>query len=851
MMQISVFSLDPLARLIRRLRVVLLAAGLAGVGLTPTTAAPPERNPEPAPPLSASPELDLKARAMRVDHFGDPLPEDALARFGTVRFRQGFIVNAIGYSPDEKTIAIAGNGRALGLWDVATGKELLQFDAGTAALIPSTYAIAFSPDGKILAATRRNNVQLWNAQTGKLVRELAGHTAWPMTLAFSADGTTVISGGGHDKTIRFWDVGTGRETAKLEQHTDSVLALALSSDGKLLASGGLDKIIRVWDMETRGLLQELRGQQDVSTLSFAPSDKRLVAAGYHQLCIVWNLATGEPAFQLDEDKKAIRTAAFSPNGKWLAAGCNDGAIRLYDPATGKEVRRWDTQGFAVQRLVFSKDSKLIAANSVWECGVRFWDVATGKDTRPLDVHRSLLEEMKLSADGQSLWGLARADRRVLRWNAPTGAAAEVVPLPANATFLLGRGALSTGGAYVAWRSAADSTLHVLDLKARKDACEPLKVETRSMSVQFSPDAKVLAVGCDDGRLYLWKWQTDRQPQPRKALDGDRIEPWLFTSDGKQLVTGSPGGQSDLMHVWDVATGKTIGSFPGNKTCSALAVSPDGQWAASTFYANTVAGSIRVIDLPQRKVAREIRVGPEGGDILAFSPDGRVIAFGGDERRFSDVKLIEFATGEIIATFRGHHSGVSALEFTPDGRTLFSGGCDSTILKWDATARHGQARATAPPEAAWQALAQEASKAHPVSWDLVDAPEQAVELLRRKIQPAKKLDSKLVQRTVDLLDSDDFAERQKATQELQSLGYSAEPILRQLLETEKRPEAKQQLQRMIERLSGSEFLRIQRALQVLQTINSAGAKQLLSDLADGAPGSMLTNEATMRVDRPAQ
>jgi RNA polymerase sigma factor (sigma-70 family) len=845
--------------------IALLAVGLAGIGvsLMSAVAQPLDGKPPAVKPVDSTPDQDPRPPKVRLDHFGDPLPEEALARFGTVRLRQGGFTRVIRYSPDEKTIAIGGYyRRSLGLWDSATGKELFQFDDGKGGS-PATFGIAFSPDGKILAAARRRNapnVQLWNTQTGQLIRELKGHTASPLSVVFSSDGKTVISCG-DDSTIRFWDVATGRETAKLDIHSGQVYPLALSSDGKLLAAGSTDKIIRVWDVETRRLLKELRGQQEFAkllsfSLSFSPDGKQLVSAGPGEPCVIWDLARAEPAYQLDGEHKSVATAVFSPNGKWLAAGCKDGAICLYDPSTGKEVRRWETQCTYFGNLIFSKDNKTIAGSCDLEC-VRFWDVETGKETRSPDVHQSTPVELQLSHDGKSLWSKGDRDRRVIRWNAETAEPGEMVPIPSNGSFWNREGpspggVLSPGGAFLARFSVSDKTIHLLDLKTRRDACEPLQLETEVTSVQFSLDCKVLAVGCKAGIFYIWNWQIERNPKPLKCPESDEIRPWLITPDGKHLVTGSGRPDmlrvSDLLRVWDVATGREVLSFPGNKTTGAMAVSPDGKWAVSASY----NGRIKVIDFEKGKIEREIRVDPEGGAALAFSPDGRILAVGEaltqEERGSSKVKLIEFATGETIATFHGHHSSVAVFQFAPDGRTLYSGGGDSTILKWDATARHGNGKSTPNPAAAWDALAQEASKAYPAHWDLVDAPKEAVALLRKKIVPAKKLDAKEVRGMMENLDSDNFQERNKASALLKSHGYSAEPFLRQMVEAEKRPEVKQRLRTLIDELSGASFLRIQRAMQVLESIGNDDAKQLLRELAHGAPESMLTKEAAIVLKR---
>ena len=818
------------------------------------------QQPEPSAAVKADPQKPMA----RVDRFGDPLPAEALTRFGTVRFRQGILTHAIRYSPDGKTIAIAGWGRSLGLWDVDNQKELFQFrlDGGEPGQFPISYSIAFSPDGKLLAeAVIQGDVRIWDTRTGKLARALKGHIGYARAVVFAAGGKTVISGG-DDSKIRFWDVETGQETATLDQHTDSVRSLAVSSDGKLFASGSADKTIRIWNVNNRTLIRVLQfppvpanmaAPTTLSFLSFSPDGKQLASTGSKQ-CVIWDTATGEQLHKLHDEQTAVLKVDYAPNGKWFAAGYMDGTIRLYDSATWKEMRRWDTQSFDLRDVVFSNDSKTIVSNSRHEYGIRFWDVETGKNKNRDDVHRSIVEELRLSPDGKSLLGLER-EWRVIRWDPATAKPEESIFFPSDASNRSHtRATLSSDGAFLAWGSTSDKTIRVMDLKTRKDACEPLKLDEIGSRVNavdppdawmsFSPNGKVLAVG-NKSRIYLWQWKTERNPK-RLEDSGNLSYQSSFTSDSKEFFVGDL--QAPKMHVWDVATGEKKSSIPIESRFERLAFSPDGKWAVCTSPAT--GGHIQVIDISKQKVAREIVADRESSFILAFSPDGHVLAFGEDDSRCyaSDVKLIEFATGQTIATFKGHHSGVSAFQFTPDGRTLFSGSCDTTILKWDATARHSKGPSTPNLAAAWEALAQEASKAYPAGWDLVDAPNEALALLRQKIVPAKKLDAKEVRAMVDGLDSAKFQDRQKASALLKSLGDSVEPLLRQMVEAEKRPEVKQRLQALIDELSGPSFLRIQRAMQVLETIGNDDARQLLRDLADGAPDSMLTKEAASVLKR---
>lgn len=133
------------------------------------------------------------------------------------------IVTEIAFSPDGKTLVVAGGERlkpgTVKLWDVATGKESLALAGHTGQVT----AVAFSPDGKMLAtgaetfAFEKNpNLKLWNVQTGKEVVALKGHWGLVSVLAFAPDGKTLISvsAGDLDYSLRQWDVTTGNELSK-------------------------------------------------------------------------------------------------------------------------------------------------------------------------------------------------------------------------------------------------------------------------------------------------------------------------------------------------------------------------------------------------------------------------------------------------------------------------------------------------------------------------------------------------------------------------------------------------------------------------------------------------------------
>ncbi len=153
------------------------------------------------------------------------------------------------------------------LWDAATGKA-------AAALVGHTghvTAVAFSPDGtRVLTGSEDNTARLWDAATGKAVATLAGHTAPVTAVAFSPDGTRVLTGS-EDKTARLWDAATGKAVATLAGHTGSVSAVAFSPDGTRVLTGSWDKTARLWDAATGKAVATLAGHAAPSgAVAFSP-----------------------------------------------------------------------------------------------------------------------------------------------------------------------------------------------------------------------------------------------------------------------------------------------------------------------------------------------------------------------------------------------------------------------------------------------------------------------------------------------------------------------------------------------------------------------------------------------------
>jgi Tol biopolymer transport system component len=177
------------------------------------------------------------------------------------------------------------------MWDAQTGREVVTYKGHAD---PIT-RVAFSPDGKRLASVAGygpgaivgGEIKVWDAETGQ---ELHTLPAGGFSMAFSPDGRRIAGAGKPPMTMRgvggpsgsgevkVWDAETGRELLTLQGHTSDVRNVAFSPDGQRLASAGGGEV-RVWDAQTGQHLLVLKGQG--SYLAFSPDGHWLVA--YRQL----------------------------------------------------------------------------------------------------------------------------------------------------------------------------------------------------------------------------------------------------------------------------------------------------------------------------------------------------------------------------------------------------------------------------------------------------------------------------------------------------------------------------------------------------------------------------------------
>lgn len=282
-------------------------------------------------------------------------------------------VQSLGISRDGKRIAVGtGLYRAAGslqLWDVAKREKIWQSD-------PFRYgvsAVAFSHDEKRIAAGNfaDNFLRLYDIENGKQIKEIRGCRRNITGLAYSPNGKLIAAGS--DKDIKLWDVSTNKEAKTISGHADFIYSIAFSPDSKHLLSGSYDRTAKLWNVETGTEVAHLKGHiAPIQQAVFSP-DGSMIATASHDKTVRIYTATGDYLLTLRGHTSKVETVAFSKNGKLVATGAFDKTVRLWDSESGVEILTMTQEGI-VRAVTFSHDGKYLVSGCD-DKSVKLWDVS--------------------------------------------------------------------------------------------------------------------------------------------------------------------------------------------------------------------------------------------------------------------------------------------------------------------------------------------------------------------------------------------------------------------------------------------------------------------------------------------
>jgi WD40 repeat protein len=329
-------------------------------------------------------------------------------------------VAAVAFSPDGKLLAVGTYGRAT-VWDLTAAKPATVLTN----VLGAVNDLKFSPDGKLLAVaggqpSARGDLRLFDTGTWKLVASLGGHLDIVSGVSFSPDGRKLASAS-FDKTVRLWDVKTHKVLHTFTGHSDFVYAVAFAPKGDWYATASKDRTGRVIDAKTGQSKLTFSGMNsEVLAVAVRPDGEQVVTSGFEPQLHWWDAATGERVRRQGGHGTAVYELAFAPKGQLAASVGGDKTVRLWNPKTGAAVRTLPGESAAFAVALDATGQRVAAGGA--DGLVRVWDTKSGRQLLTLWAGAGAGESGRWLALTPN--GYFAADGLALNWRAGTAALAD-------------------------------------------------------------------------------------------------------------------------------------------------------------------------------------------------------------------------------------------------------------------------------------------------------------------------------------------------------------------------------------------------------------------------------------------
>lgn len=594
-------------------------------------------------------------------------------------------VTTVAFAGDSIHLLTAAPYDSAIVWNAVTGEKLKALDSSK-----DCQGIgAISRDGTRIATDSGNDINLWDATDGARIATLAAHTAAIHALAFSPDGKLLASAS-DDHTAILWDVHERKLVRKLSAHKSEVQAVSFSADGKQLATAGRDSHAVIWSVVDGKIVHNIdtrtdKDREDGPDLQFVTflNDAKKLGLSTWGVFFRYDIAADEQSafwppnglFHTDVPPYNVgaHPIVISADEKLIAAGVPGGpemegheTITIIDQRTFHELWRSTGQGQYTGSLEISRMGKKMYMGSP-NAYARVWGV-DGPSIR--DENYSEQEwpsgMLALSRDGTRLcstsWSTVhvwdtKSLHRDREFTAAYGNFSQIAIHPDGKSLAVGGGVgdlliydINTGD-----RIQKQENRHTPAFQPKFGFGYDYMENCR---IAYSPDGKIIAA-TNANRLILREADTGKLI---RNVDDDKrwFESLAYNPNGKQIATGTTAGEEVL--VWDAATGKKvhtlhIGHNPEARTL-AVCYSPDGSVIVG-------AGDTGIAVAWDARTGKEMKRFDVQSRIatLKFTPNGKFLVIASMD---GHIGVWDIASGILQLTLLNVNSGEDWLAYTPDG-----------------------------------------------------------------------------------------------------------------------------------------------------------------------------------------
>lgn len=566
------------------------------------------------------------------------------------------------FSHDGTRVLTASKDQTIHLWDAVSGRTIRNLSDPTAAVVDAAFSL---DDTRIFAVSADRSARLFNASSGDLLDTYKGLAAGKFVSAMAPDGFRALLVHA-DRTNRLFDLRTHRVIDNLRGHAGSITAAAFSSDGLALLTAGVDGTARLWNAEDGALKSVLRGHVGaLRHVGFSADGTRLITVGEDRTARLWN-EIGTRIAVLGGHTEAIAGAVFSPDSSAVVTYGADRSALLWSTQTGRQLASFTGHTEAVLDAAFAPDGRRVATASA-DHSAKVW-LTSGGEVVDLIGHTEPVTMARFSPDSSRV--LTASDDTTARlWNSTSG---NVIATLEGHTGKVRAGKFSPDGARVL-TIGDDNTVRLWDASL-SNAIPTLKGHAAPIRLaRFSPDGQRIVTVSDDKTARLWDATNYRMVRVLEGHSGP-VFAAVFAGDGSgRMLTLAE--DDPVVRLWDSATGnpKIVVRHVG--PVLAAAFSRDGRRLISAGADDTV----REWDAVSGKQEGESCQGMRGAvDMAALAPGG---LFSVTSVRDSNKAFLTNDACKHIADLVGHSGPVTSAAFSPDGSLLATVSSDNTTKLW--------------------------------------------------------------------------------------------------------------------------------------------------------------------------